>query len=84
MVITLNRALVRVPLPRPRLALLPMKTFGRADEPTIFPAERIRGCQPSEIRPLEPHPYDMVYSRANQVSVCRPRQSCTVSTKAWS
>ena len=82
MVITLNRALVRVPLPRPRLALLPMKTFGRADEPTIFPAERIRGCQPSRIRPLGPHPDDMIYFPADQESVCLPRQSCTVSTKA--
>ena len=35
-----------MPFPRPRLALLPMNTFGRADEPTIFPAHmmRLSGC----------------------------------------
>ena len=44
--LTLKRAFTRVPLPRPRLALLPMNTFGRADEPTIFPAHmmRLSGC----------------------------------------
>ncbi len=52
---TLKRAFTREPLPRPRLALLPMNTFGRADEPTIFPARRIRGEQLPQSFPLCPY-----------------------------
>ena len=43
-----------MPLPRPRLALLPMNIFGRADEPTMFPARRIRGGQLSNLYTSEP------------------------------